>query len=137
VNYLIDTSALTRAPRQPTVGLRIRQIPLDQRFTCLPIILEMGVSAQNAREHATWINSIVPGSQRVYLTPDVENRAIQMQGLLVAKGQHRSAKLSDLVIAAAAEVAGLTVLHYDSDFDLIADVTGQPTEWAVPRGSVS
>lgn len=42
----------------------------------------------------------------------------------------------DLVIAAAAEVAGLIVLHYDRDFDLIAEATGQATEWVVPQGSV-
>jgi len=38
--------------------------------------------------------------------------------------------------SAAAEAAGLTVLHYDHDFDLIAEVTGQPVEWVVPRGTV-
>ena len=35
-----------------------------------------------------------------------------------------------------AEVAGLTLLHYEADFDQVAEVTGQPTEWAVPRISV-
>jgi len=33
-----------------------------------------------------------------------------------------------LLIAAAAELAGLTVLHLDKDFDLIASITGQPAE---------
>jgi predicted nucleic acid-binding protein len=40
------------------------------------------------------------------------------------------------LIAAAAELGGLTVVHYDSDFDTIADLTGQPMEWVVPRGSL-
>jgi predicted nucleic acid-binding protein len=44
--------------------------------------------------------------------------------------------IPDLVIAAAAELAGQTVLHYDSDFELIADVTGQPHQWVLPRGSI-
>ena len=44
---------------------------------------------------------------------------------------------TDLVIAAAAESADLVVLHYDHDFDLIADVTGQPTEWILEAGTVS
>ena len=43
--------------------------------------------------------------------------------------------IDDLIIAAAAEQAGLTVLHYDDDFDLIAEVTGQPMEWVV-QGTV-
>jgi predicted nucleic acid-binding protein len=45
-------------------------------------------------------------------------------------------QVPDLIIAAAAELAGLTVLHYDHDFELIASVTGQPHEWVVPRGSI-
>lgn len=42
----------------------------------------------------------------------------------------------DLLIAAAAEARGLTVLHYDADFDRIAAITGQPCQWVVPAGSV-
>ena len=71
-----------------------------------------------------------PLDQRIF------DRAIEIQGLLADKGQHRAASIPDLVIAAAAENTGLTVLHYDADFELIASVTGQPTEWVVPRGSV-
>jgi predicted nucleic acid-binding protein len=55
---------------------------------------------------------------------------------LARKGQHRGVTIPDLLIAAAAEAAGLTVLHYDSDFDRIAEITGQPVEWIVPPGSV-
>ena len=44
--------------------------------------------------------------------------------------------MPDLLIAAVAERAGLSVLYYDEDFDRIAAVTGQPTEWVVPRGSL-
>ena len=48
----------------------------------------------------------------------------------------RARKVPDLLIAAAAEARGLTVLHYAADFDRIAAVTGQPCEWVVPAGSV-
>ena len=41
------------------------------------------------------------------------------------------------MIAATAEVAGLTVLHYyDDDYDRISEVTHQATEWVAPRGSL-
>jgi predicted nucleic acid-binding protein len=43
--------------------------------------------------------------------------------------------MADLLIAATAERHGVTVLHYDADYDLIAEVTGQLTQWVVPRGS--
>lgn len=60
---------------------------------------------------------------------------MDVQGELARSGRHR-VPIPDLLVAAAAENGGLTVLHYDSDFDTIAGVTGQPTEWVVPRGSV-
>jgi predicted nucleic acid-binding protein len=64
-------------------------------------------------------------------------RALEVQGLLAERSQHRAVPLPDLLIAACAERAGLTVLHYDVDYDRIAALTGQPTQWVVPQGSVS
>ncbi|WP_342706616.1 PIN domain-containing protein [Paramicrobacterium humi] len=66
--------------------------------------------------------------EHVDLTPAGEARALEVQALLVAKGHHRAPSVGDLLIAATAEAAGLTVLHVDKDFELIADVTGQPVE---------
>ncbi len=48
--------------------------------------------------------------------------------LLADRGQHRAASIPDLILAATAELAGLTVLHLDKDFDLITEITGQPAE---------
>jgi len=55
---------------------------------------------------------------------------------LAMKSQHRNFSLPDLIIAATAELAGLTVLHYDEAYDRIAKITGQPVEWVVPKGSL-
>ena len=63
-----------------------------------------------------------------YLTPTIEDRALEVQLMLAERGQHRAASIPDLLIASCAERAGLTVLHMDKDFELIADVTGQPVE---------
>lgn len=65
------------------------------------------------------------------------DRALEVQAMLAERSQHRGVSLPDLLIAACAEQTELTVLHYDSDFERIAAVTGQPTRWVVPRGSVS
>ena len=54
----------------------------------------------------------------------------------MAPSCYRARWIPDLIIAAAAEEAGIILLHYDADFDRIAAVTGQPMEWVVPRGSV-
>jgi predicted nucleic acid-binding protein len=63
-----------------------------------------------------------------YLTPLIEDRAAEIQAVLADRGLHRAPSIPDLIIAATADLAGLTVLHLDKDFDLIADVTGQPVE---------
>ena len=55
--------------------------------------------------------------------------------MLAQGGQHRI-PIPDLIIAAAAETVGMTVLHYDSDFDTMAAVTNQDTEWVARRGSL-
>ena len=60
---------------------------------------------------------------------------LKVQRLLAGRSQ-RGRKVPDLLIAAAAEEAGLTVLHGDADFDGIASVTGQPSEWVVAAGTV-
>lgn len=70
--------------------------------------------------------------------PDQWERALNVATALSNKGnaRHRTVKNPDYLIAAAAESAGLVVLHYDKDYDVIASVTGQPTEWVSPRNSL-
>ena len=63
-----------------------------------------------------------------YLTPAIEDRAVEVLTLLADCSQHRAPSIPDLIIAATAELAGLTVLHMDKDFEIIADITGQPLE---------
>jgi predicted nucleic acid-binding protein len=63
-----------------------------------------------------------------YLTPAIEDRSVEVLALLADRGLHRAPSVPDLIIAATAELAGLTVLHMDKDFEIIADITGQPLE---------
>jgi len=63
-----------------------------------------------------------------YQTPAIEDRAVEVLTLLADRGQHRAPSIPDLIIAATAELAGLTVLHLDKDFEIIASITGQPLE---------
>lgn len=79
---------------------------------------------------ARWAWSFVEMDQRVL------SRAPEVQDELAAQSRHRGAKIADLLVAAAAEAAGLMVLHDDHDFDVIAGVTGQPVEWIVDAGTV-
>lgn len=65
---------------------------------------------------------------------DIWDRAIDVQVQALHKGNHGALSMADLLIAATAERHGVTVLHYDGDFDLITAITGQPTTWVVPAG---
>ena len=132
LSYLIDTSVLKRMG-QPAVRAAVE--PLTARAeVARPMIcdLEVGYSARTGTE---WDQLI--GALDVFTPVDITSahlrRALQVQRLLAQRSQ-RGRKIPDLLIAAAAEQLDLTVLHYDSDFDLIAAVTGQRTQWVVPAG---
>ena len=134
LTHLVDTSVLTRLS-EPSVR---EQIEVRANFGELARAgvsdLEMGYSARSAAE---WDR--LAGALEIFdlLETDARDfrRARQVQRLLAAKHQ-RGRKIPDLLIAAAAETNGLTVLHYDADFDRIAAVTGQRCEWVVSAGSV-
>jgi predicted nucleic acid-binding protein len=91
--------------------------------------LELGFSARSGeagrRQFASPPLSLMPVE---HLTPAIEDRALEVQMLLADRGRHRAPSIPDLLIAATAEKAGLTVLAVDKDFDLIAAITGQPVE---------
>jgi len=134
--YLGDTSALARLGKE-LIALRL--IPLLESglvARCTPTDLEAGYSSRSPQAHRSmreirdsW--PFVPMNQRIL------DRAVEVQDDLAKASKQRCAKIADLVIAAAAEAHGLVVLHYDGDFDVIREVTGQPTEWILPAGTVS
>ena len=134
MRYLVDTSVLARA-RQDIVGDRLASLAQAGRlWTCGLIDLEV-VYGSRARDVAEVIEErrALPEAP---ITAGVMHRALQVAGVMAAAGLHRGAKPVDLVIAAAAEAAGLAVLHYDDDYDRIASVTRQPMEWVAPAGSL-
>lgn len=94
--------------------------------------LEVGFSARSAADHRTLLAEPPIASMPVeYLTPKIEDRAVELQTALAVRGQHRAPSIPDLLIAATAELAELVVLHLDKDFELIAELTGQQTERVV------
>jgi predicted nucleic acid-binding protein len=68
---------------------------------------------------------------------DVWDRVLEVQARLSGSGRRHAVKVPDLIVAAVAQRHGATLLHYDRDFDTIAEITGQPTEWVIPAGSIS
>lgn len=133
--FLGDTSALARR-RQPDVAVRL--LPLLEAglvARCTPTDLEAGFSSTSPSSHAATRRERSAWPM-VAMDQAVLDRATEVQNALAERSQQRGAKIADLLIAAAAESAGLVVLHYDRDFELIASVTHQPVEWVVPAGSV-
>jgi predicted nucleic acid-binding protein len=96
--------------------------------------LEVGYSARNAVEWDQLLGAL-DAFEPVETTAAHLHRALQVQRLLAERSQ-RGRKIPDLLVAAAAEELDITVLHYDSDFDLISSVTGQRCQWVVPAGSL-
>ena len=133
--YLIDKSALARMAH-PRVQARVAPvIAAGEAATCPIVELEVLYSTRNRDEHARTRARRRLAYRNVELTRAVFERAIEVQGVLAARGRHRL-PIPDLIVAAAAESAGMTVLHYDADFDTIAAVTRQETEWVALRGSL-
>ena len=134
MSHLLDTSVLTRLG-EPSVRAVVEPLATIGRAARAGISdLEIGYSARNVREWDALVGAL-DAFVLVETTADHLERARQVQRLLAANSQ-RGRKIPHLLIAAAAEQAGHTVLHYDADFDLIAAMTGQPSQWVVPQGSI-
>ncbi len=132
--YLPDKSVWARL-RHPAV--RAVVAPLVDRGligTCPIIDLEILYSARTGSEHQRF-RAQRDAFEYFPITDEITQRAIEVQGLLAQRSQHRSVSIPDLLIAATAERHALTVLHYDGDYERVAEITGQETQWVVPRGT--
>jgi len=128
-SWLVDKSALVRLP------LAIDREMWDSRLqrgllrVSNVTLLEVGYSAISAKAARDAVStppmSLMPVE---FLTPGIEQRALDVQIQLAEHGAHRAASIPDLLVAATAEKLGLTALVVDKDFALIAQVTGQPIE---------
>jgi predicted nucleic acid-binding protein len=133
--YLADKSALARFPHA-AVEQRLRPLLEDGWIaTCGIVDLEVLYSARSLGDYEATLQER-RSLEDVPITPAVIARAIDMHHDLARRGQHR-VPIPDLLIAAAAESVDLIVLHYDSDFELIAQVSDLVQEWVVPRGTVN
>ncbi len=138
--YLLDNSAWSRFSTEAIPEERREEIAeaiADSQVWTSPIVmLEAGFSVRNAAAHASLMRDLarMPAAA---IDREVGLRAIELQSQLAQAGHHRVPP-PDLLTSAIAELHGLTVLHYDKDFDVIAEHTDclAATEWVVPRGSV-
>ncbi len=127
--WLVDKSALTRLALSSDSQEWASRIDRGLVHLSTATRLEVAYSARTGAD-ARQVFRRPPLSQMPvqYLTPAIEDRALEVELRLADLGQHRAPSIPDLLIAATAELAGLTVLHLDKDFELIATITGQPVE---------
>lgn len=134
LTHLVDTSVLTRL-RHPEVYDRLAALLEEAAVARADVTdLELGFTARNGRE---WdqVQADLRLLPIIETEPAHVHRALRVQRALAEQGL-KGRKVPDLLVAAAAEAAGLVLLHYDADFDLIAGVTHQACEWILAMGSI-
>ncbi len=135
---LADTSAWVVSERAPEITRDFRRTVDDGLMgTCSMVMFELFATARSGSEFDQMQEEL--DALRLYQIGQSQwRRAIQVYRELAHQGgtHQRSVGHTDLLIAAAAESAGVELLHYDEDFDRIAAITGQPTRWIVPRGGL-
>ena len=128
-DWLIDKSALVRLKESADAAQWAARIERGLIRIATVTRLAVGYSARSGPDLRAELRqpplAVMPVE---YQTPAIEDRAVEVLTLLADRGQHRAPSIPDLIIAATAELAGLTILHLDKDFEIIASITGQPLE---------
>ncbi len=134
--YLIDTSAHARV-HHPQVALVLTRIVQDGPVaTCGIAVLEALYAARSV-DALRALDVLVDNGFEWLSTVDADfRRAREISVRLAQSGHHRAAGIAHLLVAAVAERHDVTILHYEPAYELIAELTGQPTEWVVPEGSL-
>jgi predicted nucleic acid-binding protein len=134
--YLADTSVYVLQARHAVVRDRFARLLTEGRLAaCQMTALEYLNNAPDPRGYEI-LRGALMAQRRIDVTSAAMDRALEVHAELARKSQHRHFRLPDLIIAATAELASATVLHYDADYDRIAKITGQPVEWVAQKGSL-
>jgi len=134
--YLVDTSVFVLRSRHQAVKERFDRHLLEGRLAfCQMVLLECLNNAPDPKAYAK-LSRLLLNQRWADVTGEAIDRAVEVHGELAKRSQHRSFALPDLIIAATAELAGLTVLHYDEDYERIAKITGQAVDWVAPKGTL-
>jgi hypothetical protein len=135
--HLADTSALVRLGRPAVAAVLGPLIEAGLVATCGVIEFEIGWATRTSTEFDQVRADRDAGYEWLATHDEDWHRALEVQASLWRSGRVRAVGFPDLLVAAVAERERVTLVHYDSDYDLIAEVTRQPTQWVAPPGSVS
>jgi predicted nucleic acid-binding protein len=131
---LADKSAWEQARYDRQARERLHELrQAKQLAICVISISELLYSVRSAEELAR-MRLEFSSLPYLHMTETAERQVEELMGALAARGQHRT-PIPDLMLAAIAHANSAIVLHYDSDYERIASVTGQRHEWILPRGT--
>jgi predicted nucleic acid-binding protein len=105
-------------------------------LVCDLVVLELTRLAPNERR-AQEIAGRLAAFESVPMPSDLWRRARETQLALARSGEHRRVPPADLLLAAAAEESGVTLVHYDRDYERIAAVSGLSHAWLVSDGALA
>jgi predicted nucleic acid-binding protein len=133
---LADTSVWARI-RKPELAWFASAIEDGRIAVCDQVVMELLWSPRDLADFGSTEAALI-ACPWFPVEPTDWDEARRVFRELAARGplHHRQVKIPDLLIAAVAARNGLTVVHYDNDYEIIASVTGQPTRWAAPRGTI-
>lgn len=132
--HLADKSAWEQARYDTRARDRLHELRRTERLAvCVVSVAELLYSARNADE-LNRIRLDLSELPFLHLGSEAEQQVVELMSALAVRGQHRT-PIPDVSLAAIARADSAVILHYDSDYERIAEVTGQPHEWIVPRGS--
>jgi predicted nucleic acid-binding protein len=132
--YLADKSAWEQTRYDKAARQRLHELrEAGQLAVCVVSMAELLYSARNADELAR-MRLDLSSLPYLHMSPTAEQHLADTMTAMALRGQHRT-PIPDLMLAAIAHAHSAVVLHYDSDYERIADVTGQSHEWVIPRAS--
>ena len=134
IRYLVDTSVFARLSKPNVAAAFAPYAATGQVGMCPPVAFEIAYSARSPADYLILSERLLAFAA-VPITEADHQRALEIQLALSAKGQHRALSLVDALVSAAAEARGITILHYDGDYETVGAITGQQHEWIVPRGT--
>lgn len=129
--HLVDVTALRRADTDTRAEAVLHTlVSLDVAALCEPVALELLYSARDTAEY-TGIADSLDRWRWLHTTEEAMREAMRLQRALADRGAHRF-PIRRLLVAATARVHDAFLVHHHRDYDLLREVTGQPTAWVSP-----
>lgn len=131
--YLIDTSAAARMNEPAVADKLVELIDLGLVGTTAGLDAEALYSSRGGAEYEQLRSDRAQAYEYLPTHDEHWQVALEARRQLAVTGRHRAVGIADLLTAAIARDHGVTVVHYDADFDIVATVLDVRCVWVIPR----